>query len=235
MLRIAICDDDEQQIKITRWAVAQTIGSRAPEIDLFSDGEELKTAVEQGDYRPDIALLDIQMPGLGGIETAKFLNDCVPACRIIFLTSFLGYATDVYAVRHSYFVLKSELSQRIAPALSRAMEDMGEDMRLSFRADGEIHTVEAGEVLYLERNLRKTRVVCLREEYITGGHADELLASAPEGQFVHCHQSYWVNLQHVTAMGTDSFTLTGGQEVPISRSCRSAAKEAFFAWLHKST
>lgn len=233
MLRIAICDDDAVQIKITKQSVERIIGASHPEIDLFSDGAELMLALEKGGYRPDIAVLDIQMPGSGGIAVGQRLNLFVPACRIIFLTSFLGYATDVYQVRHSYFILKSELDKRIGPALARAMEDMDSRARLIFRAEGETRTVWADEVLYLERNLRKTNVVCLRESYVTGRRAEELLADVPAGIFVQCHQSYWVNLHHVTAMGGESFTLTGGKTVPISRSRRSESKEAFFSALHK--
>lgn len=235
MLRIAICDDDSAQTKITQRMVMQTIGSRNPEIDLFGDGAELVHALKYGGYCPDIAFLDIHMPGVGGIETAQCLNEIVPNCRIIFLTSYLGYATDVYAVRHCYFVLKSELPQRISAALARALEDMATDVRITFRAEGEIHTVVANDVLFLERNLRKTHVVTVQGTYVTGSRGEELLQEVEEGQFVHCHQSYWVNLRHVSAMGADSFTLVNGAEIPISRGCRPEAKEAFFAWLHRET
>lgn len=234
MLRIAICDDDAMQIKITEQAVLNMIGSRGPEIELFSTGTELLAALEKGGYRPDIAILDIQMPVVGGIAVGQRINGCVPACRIIFLTSFLGYATDVYEVRHSYFILKSELHQRIGPALARAMEELGGSANITFRANGDTCTVAAEEVMYLERNLRKVSVVCLRETYVTSSRPEELMTDVSPGMFVQCHQSYWVNLSHVTAMGGETFTLANDAEIPISRSRRPAAKEAFFAHLHRS-
>ena len=233
MLRIAVCDDDSLQLNTTSQTVGQILSSHSPEIDRFPDGEALLTALEKGGYRPDIAILDIQMPGVGGIAAGRRLNELVPSCRIIFLTSFLGYATDVYEVRHSYFVLKPELEKRMAPALERALEDLGRNARLAFRSDGVMVTVAASEVLYLERNLRKTRVVCAREDFFTSSRAEEILAEEPWDGFVQCHQSYWVNLHHVTAMNTDGFTLTDGSEVPISRSRRQAAREAFFSSIHR--
>lgn len=234
MLRIAICDDDAIQIKITEQAVLSMIGNREPEIDLFSTGTELLAAMEKGGYRPDIAILDIQMPVVGGSAVGQRINGCVPACRIIFLTSFLGYATDVYEVRHSYFILKSELHQRIGPALARAMEELGGSANITFRANGDTCTVAAEEVMYLERNLRKVSVVCLRETYVTGSRPEDLMSDVPPGMFVQCHQSYWVNLSHVTAMDGETFTLANDAEIPISRSRRPAAKEAFFAHLHRA-
>lgn len=231
MLRIAICDDDPIQLEITRKAVQDTVGGG--EVDLFSDGTDLLTALESSGYRPDVVFLDIQMPGGSGIEVGKRLNDRIPSCRIVFLTSYIGYATDVYETKHSYFVLKSELSRRIGPAVRRVLGDMEQDARLVFRAGGELRTVDVNEVLYLERNLRKTRVVCLRESYETGSKAEELLRDVPGERFVHCHQSFWVHLRHVKAMGAEKFTLSNGEDIPISRGCRGLAKEAFFASLHR--
>ena len=228
MLRIAICDDDASQIEETRQAVAAALGKSAPELELFSTSAELLRALEQGGYRPDIAILDIQMPGDSGIAVGQRLNQVAPLCRIIFLTSYIGYATDVYDTKHSYFALKSELARRIGPALHQALADIERTPRLVFRADGEMWTVGAEEVLYLERNLRKTRIVCLEREYETSGKAEELLAGAAGSLFIRCHQSFWVNLRHVKAMGPEHFTFANGETVPISRGFRSKARTAFF-------
>ena len=59
--------------------------------------------------------------------------------------------------------------------------------------------------------------------------ATALLEAVPDGVFLRCHQSYWANFSHITAMEKDEFVLTGGLRVPISRSYRSAARSAFFA------
>lgn len=233
MIRIAICDDDAVQIKTTRDAVEEIIGAENGEIDLFSDGMDLFRALEMGSYRPDIAILDIQMPGLDGITLGQKLNTCVPACQIIFLTSYLGYATEVYEVYHGYFILKSELRQRIGVALTRAIKELGSGANITFRADGDIYTVSAEEVLYLERNMRKIRVVCQRQSYTTGSRPEDLFRDIPSGRFVQCHQSYWVQMRHVAAMDSEGFTMKNGDRVPVSRSRRAEAKEAFFAVLHR--
>ncbi len=234
MLRIAICDDDPRQLVETRKVVLETLDAGA-EVELFPGGTELLQALRLGDYRPDIAILDIQMPGDGGIRVGQLLNEQIPACRIIFLTSYLGYATEVYETKHSYFVLKSELGQRMGPALARTLEDMARDVRLTFRTGGEIWSVDVNEVLYFERNLRKTRIVCLGASYETSSKAEELLREVPPGSFVHCHQSFWVHLRHVKSMGPEKFTLTNEVSIPISRGCRAQAKEAFFASLHRNS
>lgn len=234
MIHIAICDDDSAQLKKTEKLIMQAIAQYSPEIDRFSDGTELLKAMQNSDYVPDLAVLDIYMPKCSGIEVAKRLNELAPECRIIFLTSYLGYATDVYETRHSYFILKAELTDRIEAALAKALAETTENLRLCFREGRSVKIVPASEVLYLERNLKKTTIALSSGvEHTTPAKAEELLKGVNKGMFVHCHQSYWVNLEKVTSMTADSFILSNGMEIPISRSQKKEVKKAFFAQLDR--
>lgn len=234
MIHIAICDDDGVQIRKTEKLIQQKAARFSPEIDLFSNGAELIRAVKKALYSPDLAVLDIHMPGNSGIEVAKTLNQLVPDCRIIFLTSFLGYATEVYETRHSYFILKSELDDRIDAALTKALEDKVQEPRIRFREGRTVQAVAISELLYLERILKKTAIVlCSGKKHFTSAKAEELLKDVPPGRFIHCHQSFWVNTEKITGMKTDSFALINGEEIPISRSRKKEAREAFFAQLER--
>lgn len=234
MIHIAICDDDSAQLKKTEKLIMQAIAQYSPKIDRFSDGTELLKAMQNSDYVPDLAVLDIYMPKCSGIEVAKRLNELAPECRIIFLTSYLGYATDVYETRHSYFILKAELTDRIEAALAKALAETTENLRLCFREGRTVKIVPASEVLYLERNLKKTTIALSSGvEHTTPAKAEELLKGVNKGMFVHCHQSYWVNLEKVTSMTADSFILSNGMEIPISRSQKKEVKKAFFAQLDR--
>ena len=234
MIHIAICDDDSTQLKKTEKLIMEAIAQYSPEIDRFSDGTELLKAMQNSDYVPDLAVLDIYMPKCSGIEVAKRLNELAPECRIIFLTSYLGYATDVYETRHSYFILKAELTDRIEAALAKALAETTENLRLCFREGRTVKIVPASEVLYLERNLKKTTIALSSGvEHTTPAKAEELLKGVNKGMFVHCHQSYWVNLEKVTSMTADSFILSNGMEIPISRSQKKEVKKAFFAQLDR--
>ena len=236
MVQIAICDDDYKQSQKTEKLILEKAERFSPETELFSDGTELIKAVKNGGYTPDLAVLDIHMPGNSGIDVAKTLNLLVPECNIIFLTSFLGYATEVYETRHSYFILKSELEERIDAALTKVLADRAQELRIRFREGRTVQTVTAPEVLYLERILKKTAIVlCSGKKHFTAAKAEELLNDVPPGRFVRCHQSFWVNVEKITGMKTESFSLVNGEEIPISRSRKKEAKEAFFAQLERQT
>ena len=58
-----------------------------------------------------------------------------------------------------------------------------------------------------------------------------LLAGDAAGEFIRCHQSFWVNSRAIAGMEHETFCLSDGTRVPISRSYRKDAREAFFRLL----
>ena len=153
-----------------------------------------------------------------------------PFCQIIFLSSYLSYATEVYETEHIYFILKSQLHQRIGPALHQALTALGDrSVQITAQKDGSTHVIALQDVLYLERNLRKTKVITQQGVFLTQESPETLISGS--GHFVRCHQSYWVNFRQIETMENDCFLLPGGLRVPISRTYRSTAREQFFSRL----
>lgn len=143
-----------------------------------------------------------------------------------FLSSYLSYATEVYETEHIYFILKSQLHQRIGPALHQALTALGDrSVQITAQKDGSTHVIALQDVLYLERNLRKTKVITQQGVFLTQESPETLISGS--GHFVRCHQSYWVNLKHVQAIGSNHFTMDSGSGIPISRTYLQEAKQRF--------
>jgi two-component system response regulator DesR len=77
------------------------------------------TALEQ---RPDVALLDVEMPGLDGLAAAEQLRNALPDCRVLILTTFgrPGYLRRAMAAGASGFLLKDAPASELADAIRRA-------------------------------------------------------------------------------------------------------------------
>lgn len=231
MRYIAICDDEPVHLNHTQTLVQKTLPPPQFETDLFSGAQRLLQAMGAGDYRPDIAVLDICMGGLDGIELAKKLNELAPGCKIIFLTGFLDYATEVYETEHTYFVLKREMEHRLGPALRKAAETPRVSWAISVKQAKGTTLIALRQILFLERKGRKTRIQTENEEFWTAQTPQELLADLPTEAFIRCHQSYWVQTAKILAMKKNDFYLPDDHRIPLSRTYRWEAKEQFFASL----
>lgn len=232
MYKFAICDDEPLHRERLAQSVQNHLNGQIAELQLFASPAVLLQEIDAHGYTPDIAIADIQMDEMSGIELAKRINTALPQCVVIFATSYLGYATDVYETEHAYFILKSEFDQRIGAALQKALARKPLPV-LHYPVSQGFRNTPSSQVLCMERILRRTKLTLLSgmEEWTPLTPA-ELLDPDSAQQFIRCHQSYWVNFRQIETMENDCFLLPNGLHVPISRTYRSAAREQFFSRLH---
>lgn len=234
MLNIVVCDDEELHLENTARLVESGLGERSMELKTFCEPELMLAQLEQGTLLPDIAVLDIRMGTIDGIELARRINECRPGCKVIFLTSFIDYATEVYDTEHIYFVLKKDARERLAAALEKAVKKLGEDSRgadrLLVRQLNELVPLCTSEIVCMERRARKTRIEADGKELVTNQAPDELLADC-RGRFIRCHNSFWVNYDRIERLPDNGFLMDNGSRIPISRGYKQSAREAFFSLL----
>lgn len=229
MVNIAICENEALWLNAAKSIVCEAAARFEPELRLFSSGEALLNAVRQG-YQPDIAVLDLVLRESRGLETAQELRRACPYCALIFLAAFLSGPCPVHETEGSYYILKSQFRERAAGAIEKALEEQQARSVLRFKVNGMEHSVPVKTVLYLERSLKKTLIICQNgEKHLTTAKPGDVLDKAKGRDFVKCHQSFFVNLRQVKLMTADSFIMADGQKVPISRSCRQQAREAYRA------
>lgn len=121
MLNIAICDDDALHGRHTAAQISALDGFAAAKLSLFTSADNLIYAITEDNYAVDIAVLDIQMESMDGIELAKRINEIAPECQIIFLSGHIEYASKVYDAEHVFFVLKSQSETYLKGALEKAV------------------------------------------------------------------------------------------------------------------
>ena len=234
MLQMAICDDNVLYLKSAAKIIARECKDFSPEITQFSGSSYLISALEKG-YRPDILVLDIVLgEENSGIDVAKEVNRLCPECGIIYLTSYISYASDVYETKHSYFIIKSQLEQRIKTAVEKALPSARDRKYLRFSEHYSTQVLPADEVIYLERSLKKTIIYhnsgCRYETY---SKPAEILNHIDD-TFVQCHKSFFVNMAEVAAMEGDFFLLKNGVRISISRSKKRETREKFHSFVSRT-
>ncbi|MFE5284658.1 response regulator [Nocardia sp. NPDC056611] len=117
MIKLLLADDQA----LVRGALAALL-SLEPDLDVVAEvgrGDEVLAAVER--TTPDVALLDVEMPGLDGISAAALLHAAHPAVRILMVTTFgrPGYLRRAIDAGASGFVVKDTPARELADAVRR--------------------------------------------------------------------------------------------------------------------
>jgi two-component system response regulator DesR len=119
VIRVLLAEDQG----MVRGALASLLGLE-PDIEVVAQvarGDEVLAAAQSVD--PDVALLDIEMPGATGLEALAELRGALPRCRILILTTFgrPGYLRRAMETGASGFLLKDAPAQELASAIRRAV------------------------------------------------------------------------------------------------------------------
>ncbi len=119
MIRVILAEDQA----MVRGALASLLDLE-PDIEVVGEaatGEEAVAVVER--VRPDVALLDIEMPGMDGIAAAAEIRDRVPGCRVMILTTFgrPGYLRRAMEAGAAGFLVKDSPARDLAVAIRRVL------------------------------------------------------------------------------------------------------------------
>ena len=232
MLRIAVCEDEEQHKKI----LVDLIGRYPFETDYhlttFQFGYELIEAINKG-INFDIIFLDMRLDSEDGIDIANEIRKTDNNARIIITTSLIEYAVLGYSVSASDFLLKPFPEEKLFQVLKK-MESEIRQARTSFHEfeiNNEKVFLKSDEILYFESLGRKIKVVTDETEYEYYYTISALEKELDPVRFVLCHRSYIVNLKNVKSIKTKTAILKNGVMIPISPKRNQKVYDAFTRYL----
>lgn len=221
MLKIIACDDhvaflDNLHRMINRWS-AET--GTAVDVALVTRGEDL--LARHAASRADVIMLDMIMPLVNGMDTARELRQSDTAVRLVFLTSSPEFALESYEVRAFDYLLKPVTYERVAQLLDEPV------IKTSFG----YHALRLSDIEYAEA--RNKHVVF----HLRDGRDIEALEPfrsiedrlAQNATFFKCHRSYQVNLRNIDHFNRTEIVMRSGAFIPLARSCKQGFQDAYFA------
>lgn len=159
--------------------------------------------------QPDVVFLDIEMPKIDGMEVAKTLGALKKVPLIIFATAYPQFAAQAFRVHAMDYLLKPydeeqlrQTIERVEQLLQRTQsETLPKRMdRLPVETEGEIHYIPIGDILYVHREEKWTKVVTPTRDYETRMTLKELESRLTHSSFFRIHKSILVNLVHVSSL-----------------------------------
>ena len=223
--RVAIVEDEESFRNLFSGYIARYAEENklTLEVTAFPDGLDILD-----DFRSDfdIILLDIQMPHLDGMKTARLIRQHDANAALIFITTLAQYAIKGYEVDALDYILKPVTYEQFALRFRKAVQRTApkEASYLFLPTEDGKDRVAVDSILYMDVDHHTLRVHTLAENG-TGkkyemrkpiGKMEEELAGLP---FFRCDQSVLVNLRHITRVGKDTVQV-GDAILPVSRSRR---------------
>jgi len=117
-LEALIAEDEE----LLRQSLVEQLGRLWPELKLVAECEDGASALEQlAEKQPDIAFLDIRMPGISGIEVARALSELSPRTQVVFVTAYDQYAIDAFEQGAMDYLLKPVSDERLLATRERIL------------------------------------------------------------------------------------------------------------------
>lgn len=220
-MRMAICDDDERELRRLSGLMAEYQSSRGKSIDcrMYDNGTDFLCEMRGGDY--DLILLDVLMPGVNGIQAARELRKKDMNVRIILLSAAPEFAVESYNVGAYHYLLKPvdpDLLFGLMDKIAGELETQDGQGFLLRNREGVVRVVY--EKLAYAEVVNKT-IFC----HMTDGAVYETNSALTEfeqnfkgrEEFVKTHRSYLVNLSSIQAIDAHCAVTGSGDRIPISR------------------
>lgn len=225
-LKIGVCDD----VLADRQRLISLIKVEYPHFQCvdYKSAEMLLWDFENSTHF-DILFLDIFMEGMSGIEVAKQIRILDPNLLLIFVSSSNDFYRESYDLYAFNYLIKPLTADKLTEVLQHATQylnkNTGQFIRFSF--NNNFYKVRCSELLYISSDKHIVNFHTINGEVLKSyGKLDNFITQLSSEVFVRCHQSYIVNLNHVTGMTTAEF-LFSETTVPISRKYLSNAREKY--------
>jgi two-component system LytT family response regulator len=235
VLRVLIVDDEEPARMAVRTALAQIGGAEI--VGECSNGFDAVKATTE--VRPDVVLLDVQMPKLDGFEVLELIDRTIP---VVFVTAYDEFALRAFEIHAVDYLLKPFTDARLASALDRvrqrgagappvnpaavaasARPPEHVTDRVVIRDGAQVHVLPLDRIDYVEA----------QDDYVafhTGGRTllkeqtlGDLESRLDPRRFVRIHRSYLLNIERLArvelyAKDSRIAILADGTRLPVSRS-----------------
>jgi two-component system, LytTR family, response regulator len=233
-LRIAIVDDED----LARAVVREYLAGIA-DVEIVAEcGNGFEAVKAVSELKPDLLILDVQMPKLNGFEVLELVGRDV---AVVFVTAYDQYAIRAFEVHAVDYLLKPFSAERLAAAIDRVRERLGRGetpplpqlapdaqpaagrtRRVLVRDGPRVHVLPVEKIEYVQAQDDYVCFRCEGKEYLKEQTLAEVETALDPAKFVRIHRSFVLNLDRLARVELDErenrvAILNDGKRLPISR------------------
>ena len=218
MIRAAIIEDQEKDASILV-SCLQRYGSEQHmeiEISCFQNGILF---LRQYRGNCDIIFMDIDMPMIDGMNTARSLRQIDPHVLLIFVTALARYALNGYEVNAFDFIVKPVQYSHFTGKMQRALKKLSAENRTKvlIKSSEKTFSVYTDEIIYVDIFNHMLSFHTTDNVVVTRGTIKDAVQTLNNSCFTLCNKSCIVNLRYVQMIENDEILLSNGERLQISR------------------
>lgn len=190
----------------------------------FSSAIEANTFMSEG-YEVDLIFLDIEMPGLSGIE---FLRAIPRHAQVILTTAYPQYALEAFELDVTDYLLKPIKFDRFLRAINKAKEiiqskkmeysvEKAEEDYVYIKSDRKYVRLFYKDIQYIKGLKDYVMIYTDDEKYMTAMNVGTMMKNLPEDNFARVSKSYIINVDKITQIDTD-FVYLRDMDIPLGNS-----------------
>lgn len=230
-MKFAICEDDELDKKMLVKTLAELQGWDIY-YDLYTNGDDLLESYHFQNNEYDLYILDIEMPGMDGIQLARKIREKNDSALFMFVTNHSKYQIEALNLITLGYIIKPATKENVESALTIARPFIQEkDNRIFIVSNKMRRSVKITEILYICTAARIKSVVTVNEKIDTYMSTKEIMNLLPDDLFVQTHKSFIVNMRKIDSVETEFVHLTDGERIEISKRQRKKFNDKFMNFL----
>ena len=217
-MKIAICDDDQKNCLLVEEMILRYCrNEKLQDVRIRKFGTPMEL-LEKYPRDLDLLLLDIEMPGVDGIQTAREIRTFDRKVILIYMTNYAKYAIDGYSVQAYNYLLKPVTYEILSRELKTVFRLIGQrrENSVTLHCEDGYFTLSPEDIEMAET--KGKNVLLYTHEgthlvYKSMKNMEELFGTT----MFRIHTAYLVSLSAVKGIGRDSVILRSGKELPLSR------------------
>ena len=232
MVNIMICDDNREFMERLCADMQSALDSMNVKVKiyLYTQMESIPDSILSG---CDIAFLDIDFEGkrYNGIDIARRIRVARRDAVIIFVTNYIEYAPGGYEVNAFRYVLKSDIQKKLPAYLPDALAQLRTEREtMKIQNGGELIDIPLVDILYMESRQHTVIIHTQQKEYRCYNSLTALEEELESKGFLRIHNSYLVNMSHLTKYSSTEAVLSDGTVLRVSARSYAVQKQKYLLW-----